>query len=662
MLHWLACLGVLWSSVAPATPQLELEVRLDPASRQFNAMARIADERGVGGFDLGPEFEITALTVDGRPIKPEKRVGRSAYVLPAGGRRVEIAYHATLNPLAVLDHRQVLGDRSATASPEGSFLPAAAGWYPELGQNFTYRLSLALPAGQKGLAAGELVNESDGADGYRASFVVADPIDGIDLMAGPYIVGERSLKLPGGPNARVIRLRTWFHPDIASLSSGYLDDSARYIERYSRLIGDYPFAMFSVVSSPTPTGLGMPGLTYLGRDVLKLPFIRATSLGHEVLHNWWGNSVYPDWKSGNWSEGLTTFLADYAYKEDESETAARDMRLGWLRDLAAVPAAEETALKDFSSRRHGISSIVGYGKSAMVFLMLRDAIGKDAFERGLRLLWQRKRFQTATWSDLEATFAEVAGHSLTDFFRQWVQRRNAPKLALKSAERAGEALTLRLSGGDNYTLDLPLRLTFADRSEMRPARLVPGETRVTIKSVGDVRAVELDPDYRLWRRVDASLLPPILREVFVAPRVGLVLAGDDPDVRSAALALSARLLDVKPALIERLPDSGAALIVGTNTVVDAWLVRQGLAPRPEGIRGRGSAQVWAGRDERGHPFAVVTARDAAALAALERGLPHYGKQSWLVFDGGQVTDKGTWPAKAEPLRVTVPPAPDRLDP
>jgi hypothetical protein len=32
----------------------------------------------------------------------------------------------------------------------------------------------------------------------------------------------------------------------------------------------------------------MCSLTYLGRDILKLPFIKTTSLGHEVLHNWWG--------------------------------------------------------------------------------------------------------------------------------------------------------------------------------------------------------------------------------------------------------------------------------------------------------------------------------------------------------------------------------------
>ncbi|MEF8755803.1 MAG: hypothetical protein V5B60_18055 [Accumulibacter sp.] len=154
------------------------------------------------------------------------------------------------------------------------------------------------------------------------------------------------------------------------LAEGYLADSARYIERYSALIGAYPYDAFSIVASPLPTGLGMPTLTYLGVDVLRLPFIRATSLGHEVLHNWWGNGVYVDARSGNWSEGLTTFLADYAYSEERSRRPHSAMRLAWLRDAAALPASEQPALRDFRSRRHGAEAAVGYGKAAMFFLML----------------------------------------------------------------------------------------------------------------------------------------------------------------------------------------------------------------------------------------------------------------------------------------------------
>ena len=640
--------ALLLPLVAEAAPRLDLDVRLDPASRRFEATATLADPQGLTGFALAPEFEITEMAVDGRSMQAQ-RDARGRHALPPGSREVRIAYRAILEVPAALDHRDVLRDRRPVAAAEGSFLPGAALWYPDPGRQFAYRLALALPAGQKGLVPGELLKEADGAAGYRAEYDFPHAADGIDLMVGPYVVGERTLKLPSG---RSIRIRTWFHADLAALSAGYLDDSARYIERYSRLIGDYPFGMFSVVASPTPTGFGMPSLTYLGRDVIRLPFIRATSLGHEVLHNWWGNGVTPDWASGNWSEGLTTFLADYAYKEDEGEDAAREMRLGWLRDLAAVPPGEDTALRDFTSRHHGISSIVGYNKSAMVFLMLRDEIGKDAFAHGLRLLWQRKRFHSASWRDLEAAFAQAAGRPLRDFFRQWVERPGAPTLRIEAAERVAGGLKLRIVQNGEQKLRVPVRLSGAARSETRWIEIKPGTKAYAVPADAGVEAVELDPDYRLWRRVDAALLPPILRETFVASQARAVFAGDDPDARAAALALAARVLDARPERLEtQLPPAGALLLLGLAPDVDAWLARHGLPPRPQSLATKGSAQIWAGRDAGGRPHAVISARDAVSLKALERGLPHYGRQSWLVFDGGRAAEKGVWPPRTAAVRV-----------
>ena len=574
LMFWL----LLWLPfAASALPHLELDVRLDPNTREFEATATLRDEKDLRGFRLGQDYAIVAFKLDGKPA--ESRRWRNGFPLPAGTRQIEVTYRATLKPTPSLDHREVLAQRGGTASAEGSFLPASAGWYPDPGVLFSYRATLNLPAGQKGLVPGDLREEADTPAGYRAVFDFPQPADGIDLMAGPYVLGERPLAL----GKRSIRLRTWFHPGLEEFSQPYLDDAARYIERYAALIGDYPFGMFSIVSSPTPTGYGMPGLTYLGREVIKLPFIRATSLGHEVLHNWWGNGVYPDWQGGNWSEGLTTFLADYAYKEDEGEHAAREMRIGWLRDYAAVPPGEDFALKDFTARHHGIASIIGYNKAAMVFLMLRDKIGRDAFERGLRLLWERKRFRTASWNDLEAAFSAAAGQPLAAFFRQWVTQAGAPPFTGK------------------------------------------------------------DPDFRVWRRVEPAVFPPILREVFVAPQAGLIVT--DGELRPVAESLSRRVLDAKPASVANvLPARDPLLVIGLERSVDAWLAAQGWSARPSPARG--TAQVWAARDPLGRPYVIVSAHDAAALAALQRGLPHYGKQSWLVFEGARAAEKGVWPPRS----------------
>ncbi len=643
-------------------PHQELDLRLNPGNRQMAAQAILTLRDDHLDFALLPSLRITRMAIDGHglPVPVPSGDGRIHLDLPGpGSHTLRLSYQGTLAPLADLDQRQVLAHLPPMADNRGSFLPAGSGWYPDPGMPFSYRVRLQLPPGQKGLVPGTLVKESE-RKGYSAEFAFAQPAEGIDLMAGPYVVTERLIPRPGQPP---LRLRTWFYADMVDLAPGYLDDSARYIARYSALIGPYPFDAFSVVASPLPTGFGMPSLTYLGRDVLRLPFIRATSLGHEVLHNWWGNGVIPDWATGNWSEGLTTFMADYAYKADQSEDAAREARLTWLRDLAAVPESEDTPLTAFTARHHGISSIVGYDKAAMVFLMLRDEIGADAFDKGLRLFWQRHRFRQAGWDDLRHDLGEAAGRDLTGFFRQWVMQAGAPRLQLSEARWAKGTLNLTLEQvGPVYQLRVPLRLlVYPDRSETRWVEVKDATTRISLPAPNLVQAVELDPDYRLWRRVAPDHFPPILREVFVAPRASLVVAGNG--LGEQALALAQRLLDARPDIARAtgpgLPGSDPVLIVGRTDEVESLLARLNLPPPPPVVAGKGSARVWAARDESngnatGHPYAVIEAGDPEALAALLRPLPHYGRQSWLVFDAAKVIDKGIWPARAERIRVKTP--------
>lgn len=675
-----ACLILLLARPAlgaePFTPHLDLNLRLDPGKRTLAAEAALDFQGTRLALHLAPGLKITRLELDGRrqPL-PGATSAVELSPPPGGTHRLTLAYQGTLAPLPELDHRQVLGRLPAMADARGSFLPAGAGWYPDPGLPFSYRLRLHLPPGQKGLVPGTLVREAETAPaaaggkrkapsspgGYGAEYLFAQAAEGIDLMAGPYVVQERLIPRPG---QSPLRLRTWFYPDMADLSAGYLDDSARYIQRYGELIGPYPFDAFSVVAAPLPTGLGMPSLTYLGKDVLRLPFIRATSLGHEVLHNWWGNGVIPDWATGNWSEGLTSFMADYAFKEDQSPQAAREARLAWLRNLAAVPPAEDTPLKDFTARHHGISSIVGYDKAAMVFFMLRDEMGPEAFQRGLRLFWQRHRFQRAGWSDLEHSFSEAAGRDLGDFFRQWVDRAGAPRLKLAEARWTPGTLELQLDQQEPaYHLRVPLNLlVFPNHTETRRIDAREGKTQVHLPAPQLVQAVDLDPEYRLWRRLETGDFPPALRELFVAPRAGLLLATGDEHTAQAATALAERLLDARPERLDaplsqtdkRLPGLLPLVIIGQSDRVESLLGRLGLPPPPPQVAGKGTARAWAARDETGRVFGVVAGRDAAALAALQRPLPHYGRQSWLVFDAARAVDKGIWPARIERLRVEAP--------
>jgi aminopeptidase N len=604
---------------------------------------------------------VTAATADGKALKVES-TGRTGAVrgwrvhLPAGTARLRLEYSGTLPTLdRSRDHRGVLLGMPPMTSPQGSFLPAGSAWYPRPAQLFSYRLSLSVPADQRALVPGRLISEDlplHGAGRYRARFEFAQPGYGIDLMAGPWVIREKMMPRPGG---EPVRLRTYFMQDLDAmpgLADGYLEDTRGYLERYSREIGSYPFDGFSIVAGPLPTGFGMPTLTYLGEQVIKLPFIRATSLGHEVLHNWWGNGVYVDYASGNWSEGLTTFMADYAYKEQESAEAAREMRLGWLRDFSAIAPDRHTALRDFRSRTHGAAAAVGYGKAAMLFVMLRDTIGEQAFSSGIRSFWENHRFQRASWSELQVAFEKASGKPLNTFFHQWLDRPGGPSLTVSAAGMESEGnkpqvlVTLEQTA-PAYALHVPIELVFGDHSETRWIDITRLREQVRLDVPAAPQGIRVDPDLRVWRVLDPGQLPPILRQWFISRTPRLVLASESDEVRAAAVSLAQRLFEVAPRVAAPQDigsDGGPVLLVGLHEEIDAMLERAGLAPRPKELSGQGSAQVWTVQGDRGAPLAVVSGESAEALKALQRPLPHYGSQSWLVFDGSRALARGTWPA------------------
>ncbi len=402
-----------------------------------------------------------------------------------------------------------------------------------------------------------------------------------------------------------------------------------------------------MVSSPTPTGFGLPTLTYLGIDVLRLPFIRSTSLGHEVLHNWWGNGVYPDYARGNWAEGLTTFMADFAYRERENVEAASAMRLAWMRDYAAMPFGDDVALVRFTQRTHGASQVVGYNKAAMVFFMLRDAIGAAAFDDGVRSFWREHRFRTASWDDLRVAFERASGKRLDAFFAQWLERPGAPDLRIADAHAAAADTGWRLNvtltqGAPPFLISVPIAIRTQEGEIVRRVELSREREVLALELQAQPFAVTLDPERRIFRRLAAAETPPILREAMLAGSPTMLTISADAAVQAAARKVAARLFEF---LTTDRGGSSALLVIGLHADIDAWLAGRQMTPRPGMLAAaRGSAQTWTVRGVDGRVIALVSARDATSLAALAGPLPHYGGQSYLVFDDARVIERGTWPS------------------
>jgi hypothetical protein len=182
-------------------------------------------------------------------------------------------------------------------------------------------------------------------------------------------------------------------------------------------------------------------------------------------------------------------------------------------------------------------------------------------------------------------------------------------------------------------LRLPVEFVCENSSETRWVEIDRESQTVSLQFKDAPRTVRLDPELRVWRLLEREELPPILRQWIIAKSPALMR------VSSFGLSLAERFFE-SPFHEVKQPDGEPLLIIGLHADVDAALARLKLPPRPAQLAGKGTAQVWT---VKGTNVAVISAKDEAALEALLRPLPHYGSQSWLVFDGARVIERGAWP-------------------
>ena len=114
-----------------------------------------------------------------------------------------------------------------------------------------------------------------------------------------------------------IQIYTMMFKEHEKLSYTFLQNSAYYIEMYEKLFNKaFPFKSFIVIEDKRPYGHAMNGIAVFGSSIIDKPFVLERSLGHEILHQYFGCAIQCNMTDGNFLEAITTYFSDYFYEKD----------------------------------------------------------------------------------------------------------------------------------------------------------------------------------------------------------------------------------------------------------------------------------------------------------------------------------------------------------
>lgn len=633
---WFGTITTAW-----ATPLLyQLDLSIDPQQRQVQgALVITSTDAQTVHFTLAPTMQVSLqgseqpsanlLSLDLEPNQPR-----------------HFSYQMTLPPR----------DQYTWIDARNVFLSGV--WYPQPTDLARYQLSVTLPKGFIANAEADQIQRIEHGDQVQFLFQLAHPLDSLHLAASQDYVLHRE-------QYQNITLEAYFFREDADLIDTYLQHSRDYLHLYQSLLAPYPFQRFAIVANRLPTGYSMPTYTLLGQQVLRLPFIVKTSLGHEILHQWLGNAVYSDYNSGNWSEGLTTYLADHYYQVQAGQGAAYRKNL-LLKYQAYVTPANAQPARAFRMRHDALSSATGYNKVALLFHMLQQHIGEEAFWAALKQLLQQYTGQKAAWGDLIALFEASSGQALTGFFQQWLDRTDIPQITVETVTtevvqgQVQVQVTVQQHTDPPYHLRLPFRIELPNEVRTEWVTMDSATHTVTWRWPLPPLSVRLDPDYEVMRQLHPDEIPPTLDALMGQTEVIVAL----PETEQA---LYQPLLDALHLTEVRFktPDEVTFAELRDHTVFTSALTHPLVTTLFAEVQPPAGAALWL--QARRHPYqakqqiVLMQAADADAIAKQARRVPHYGQYSEIrLYDAKpavkQLADSAAgWPVLTRsPLRAIQP--------
>ena len=494
----------------------DLTVDLNPAEHTLVAVAeiRIQARQDIDqelAFSLNPEFVPSRVFVDGQPAKFRHPNDRLSITLP---KRLRKDQQALVKVEYARESASPMVAGGDLISDEGTFLRTEARWYPGTGEldfRAPVRVTVKVPKGLSVVSVGALKSLTKTEDTSTFVWATERPAAMIALAVNRYTlqseyVGDLKItayttqkRRPGGKRM--------------------LKEAASIVRYYSRLFGPYPFEKLAIVEIPRfPGGYGTTSFVMLidaSFEVEGSPDELREFLAHEIAHQWWGNSVFPQGLGAAWlSEAFANYSA-WMYLADSAgnqNVLRKRVRAAVAAYVSGAATEGDQAIREADPYQPmGAHQAIIYEKGAVILHTLRGEMGDKAFLQTLRRFADEHRYGKAAIEDFQKLAGSVHGQSLDWFFDQWLGRTGRMEFTYHFDNIPLTPTTQRVTLYIDqklpvYRASLAVDLQVGNQVQRERVELTQARQQISFTVPKAVTAVNFDPES--WLMVRAQWVVP----------------------------------------------------------------------------------------------------------------------------------------------------------